>query len=852
MIPFKDLPISSKLKHMSLIVSASVLLLACTAFITYDIVTFKNAIATRMQINAEIVGINVTPALLFQDQGAAAETLGALRAAPSIISAGVYTVEGTPFAKYIRGVGRHLAALPEKLESGGNNYRIEDGHLFVISRIVSDGKPIGAVFIQSDLSEILTRVQDYLAIALIVLAMSFAMAWLVSSRLEKKISGPILTLAQTSRAITSRKDYSLRAVVETRDEIGILGAAFNDMLDEVGRRAQAIEESHRALEHEMDGRRLAQDELRQINVKLQQRVAEQEEARQKIRAQLEHLSLLDQITRSTGERLDLQSIFQIVLIRLEDSLPIDFGCVCLYDAAANTLRVSCAGAKSEALARELALQEQATIDIDQNGLSRCVQGHLVYEPDTVLLRFPFPERLARGGLGSLVMAPLKSESRIFGVLVAARRAAQAFSSAECEFLRQLSEHVALAAHQAQLYGSLQQAYDDLRQTQAAVMQEERLRALGQMASGIAHDINNALSPVSLYVESMLETERDLSTRGRGYLETIQRAVDDVAQTVARLREFYRQREQQLELAPVQMNSLAQQVLDLTRARWRDMPQSHGIAIRALTELAPDLPQVMGVESEIREALTNLVFNAVDAMPEGGTLTLRTRVTNTDPEHPAVAVEVVDTGAGMDEDTRRRCLEPFFTTKGERGTGLGLAMVFGMVQRHSAEIEIESAPGAGTTVRLLFAVPAAVQTHTAQPAALQAPSRLRLLLIDDDPMLIKSLQDTLETDGHVIVTANGGEAGISAFRASLARGEPYAAVITDLGMPYVDGRQVATAIKQTSPETPVIMLTGWGQRLVADNDIPAHVDRVLAKPPKLRELRAALARLCQSTTTEPTP
>jgi signal transduction histidine kinase/CheY-like chemotaxis protein/PAS domain-containing protein len=574
-------------------------------------------------------------------------------------------------------------------------------------------------------------------------------------------------------------------------------------------------------------------------------ITARKEAEQRIRGQLEHLNLLDHITRAIGERQDLRSIFQVVVGSLEDSLSIDFGCVCLHDQAANALRVTCVGAKSEPLARELTMDERASIEVDDNGLGRCVQGQLVYEPDIGNVEFPFPQRLARGGLRSLVMAPLRAESRVFGVLVAARREANAFSSVECEFLRQLSEHVALAAHQAQLYGALQQAYDDLRQTQQAVMQQERLRSLGQMASGIAHDINNALSPVSLYAESMLETERNLSDRGRGYLQTIQRAVEDVAQTVARMREFYRQREVQLALTPVQMNSMVQQVVDLTRARWNDMPQQRGIVIRTLTELAPDLPMIMGVESEIREALTNVVFNAVDAMPEGGTLMLRTRVADASSERAAVVVEVADNGIGMDEDTRRRCLEPFFTTKGERGTGLGLAMVFGMVQRHSAELEIESAPGAGTTVRFVLAVPTSVPPEPGQPLeALEAPSRLRLLLIDDDPILLKSLQDALETDGHVIVTANGGGEGVSAFRIALERGEAFAAVITDLGMPHVDGRRVAAAVKEISPATPVILLTGWGQRLVAEGDIPPHVDRVLAKPPKLRELRDALARLCR--------
>jgi len=345
----------------------------------------------------------------------------------------------------------------------------------------------------------------------------------------------------------------------------------------------------------------------------------------KVQAQLARLSLLQQITRAIGERQDIQSIFQVVIRTLEEHLPVDFCCIGLYDPVENCLIVTSVGARSEALAMELAMTEQARVEIDENGLSHCVRGRLVYEPDIGQVRFPFPQRLARGGLNSMVAAPLLVESKVFGVLIAARQQAGSFSSGECEFLRQSSEHVALAAHQAQLYSALQQAYDDLRQTQKAVMQQERLLALGQMASGIAHDINNAISPVALYTESLLEKEPGLSPRTRSYLEMIQRSVDDVGRTVARMREFYRQREPQLMLIPVDLNLLVSQVVDLTRARWSDMAQQRGIAIEVRTELAPDLPAIMGVDNEIREALINLIFNAVDAMPDGGPLTLRTCV-----------------------------------------------------------------------------------------------------------------------------------------------------------------------------------------------------------------------------------
>jgi PAS domain S-box-containing protein len=568
-------------------------------------------------------------------------------------------------------------------------------------------------------------------------------------------------------------------------------------------------------------------------------ITDRKRAASRLQSQLARMNLLHEITRAVGERQDLASIFQIVIRTLEDQLPLDFGCVCRYDPTARRLTVTRVGLRSEDLASELALTERSNIEIDENGLSRCVSGDSVYEPDISHVPCAFPQRLAAGGLRALVAVPLQVERKVFGVLIAARREPRSFSSGECEFLRQLSEHIALAAHQAQLYSALQSAYEDLRQTQAAILQQERLKALGQMASGIAHDINNALSPVALYTESLLEKETQLSERGRGSVQVIQRAVADIAATVARMREFYRQREPQLILTPVDLNQLVPQVVDLTRARWNDMPQQRGVVVNLRTQLADDLSLIMGVESELREALTNLIFNAVDAMPEGGTLTLRSRATETS----QIYVEVSDTGLGMDEATRARCLEPFFTTKGERGTGLGLAMVYGVVQRHSGTLEIESQLGRGTTVRLSFsAQPTAAAASVPAPIARPVRTNLRILVVDDDPLLLKSLNDTLTGDGHAIVTANGGQQGIDTFAAALASKQPFDVVLTDLGMPYLDGRQVASFVKGASPSTPVILLTGWGQRILADNDTPQYVDCVLSKPPKLRELREALARL----------
>ena len=634
-----------------------------------------------------------------------------------------------------------------------------------------------------------------LALLALVLAAFFALA------LKRRIVGPVRAMAQAARAHSAGR-------IETRVPVG------------------------------------GPSELVELAEDMNRSTDSNKLARAQLQAQLDRLTLLDQITRSIGERQDLQSIYQVAIRSLEERLPVDFCCVCRYDALNSAVTVIRVGAYSRALALELAMGEQSRIEIDQNGLSRSVHGELVYERDIQAVPFPFPQRLARGGLRSLVVAPLQSESRVFGILIAARQQADSFSSVDCEFLRQLSAHVALAARQAELHGALQQAYDDLRQTQQTVMQQERLRALGQMASGIAHDINNAISPVALYTESLLEREPHLTERGRAQLVTISRAIGDVAETVARMREFYRQREPQLVLTPVDLNLLVQQVVDMTHARWSDMPQKRGTVIRLDTELAPDLPAILGVESEVREALINLVFNAVDAMPEGGVLSLRTRCISrpdrgVDSDARCVLVEVGDTGVGMDESTRQRCLEPFFSTKGERGTGLGLAMVYGAAQRHGADIDIESAVGRGTTVRLSFPVPATAPQVVAVTPHAAPVSPLRILMVDDDPVMLIAIGDALEFDGHTVVAAAGGQAGIEAFHASQQSGERFDLVITDLGMPYIDGRKVASSVKEADANMPVIMLTGWGKRLVADGEIPANVDLVLSKPPKLNDLRAAL-------------
>jgi len=436
-------------------------------------------------------------------------------------------------------------------------------------------------------------------------------------------------------------------------------------------------------------------------------------------------------------------------------------------------------------------------------------------------------------------APLSSLSTTYGwICLADKLGGTEFTDEDERVLKTLGAQVGRIYENGQLYSSLQQAYEDLRQTQQTVLQQEQLRVLGQMASGIAHDINNALSPAAIYAHSLLERETPpLDAEARDKLTIIERAIEDVAATVARMKDFYRRPESGQSPATLDLNEIIQHVVELTRVKWSSMPQESGRVVTLNRDLAQDLPKVRGAKAEIGDAITNLVMNAVDAMPQGGTLTLRSRAS--DPSY--VYVEVVDTGLGMDEVTRQRCLEPFFTTKGERGTGLGLAMVYGMLERHDGEVQIESEPGQGTLVRMVFpAVTDARVDESAVVRGLRPTAALRILLVDDDPIVLKSLREILAQDGHMVVTADGGSRGIELFLAAEGRGERFSVVITDLGMPHVDGRSVAAAVKAAAATVPVVLLTGWGQSM--QSGAVACVDRVLSKPPKLRELRRALAEL----------
>jgi CheY-like chemotaxis protein len=292
-------------------------------------------------------------------------------------------------------------------------------------------------------------------------------------------------------------------------------------------------------------------------------------------------------------------------------------------------------------------------------------------------------------------------------------------------------------------------------------------------------------------------------------------------------------------------------LEISRPRWKDELQRQGRVIEVQVCL-PGLPPVLGYAPEVREVLTNVILNAVDAMPSGGTLSLTAQVVRapeaeSEPGLPdrdsarLVELRVADTGVGMSEEVRQRVFDPFFTTKSGWGMGLGLSVVYGIMERHGGHIAVRSAPDQGTTVSLRFRTAPGGEAGVQQEIARRPPVPRRILVVDDDPMVRNTTVSLLRAAGHLVTEAKSGAAGIAQLADGLVD-----LVLTDLGMPEVTGWDVARAVRSCMPRLPVILLTGWGEHGTGETPPAGLVDRILAKPVSLNDLLAAIDELTAGT------
>jgi signal transduction histidine kinase/CheY-like chemotaxis protein len=443
----------------------------------------------------------------------------------------------------------------------------------------------------------------------------------------------------------------------------------------------------------------------------------------------------------------------------------------------------------------------------------------------------YPAALQHTHITAVLAEPLLYRDRLVGVLLVHHEdQGRRFTEEDGETVRLFAAPAAIAIENARLVAQLTRSAEDLRHARDELIRSETLRALGQMAAGVAHDLNNMLAAVLGQAELLRLRMPDPVVRES--LQVLETAATDGAHVVRRLQDFARQRTTS-PLTPIDLAAAVREAVEITRPRWQNEPQRQGHVIEVHTDLA-ELPLILGHAAEVREVLTNLIVNAVDAMPLGGRLSFVGS-----PATDGVLLAVADTGTGMAEAVRQRIFEPFFTTKGTKGTGLGLSVVYGIMERHHGSIQVQSAPGRGTTFTLRFqTAPTGRPAREAATPTRPSVSR-QILVIDDEPVVRRTIANLLRASGHTVTEAADGTEGLA-----LLPETPVDVVISDLGMPELTGWDVARAVKARTPRLPVILLTGWGDQAVAEAGVEQRlVDRIVGKPCRLEDLLRAIKEVC---------
>jgi signal transduction histidine kinase/CheY-like chemotaxis protein len=444
-------------------------------------------------------------------------------------------------------------------------------------------------------------------------------------------------------------------------------------------------------------------------------------------------------------------------------------------------------------------------------------GELLYVPDVS----KDPRYIPGSPAGkSEVAVPFKIRDRVIGVLDIESNEPRGFDEEDLKTLSSFVSQMSISIENAQLFSDLKQTLQELRQAQDQIVQAEKLRAMGEMASGVAHDFNNVLAVVLGNIQLLLYQLDHLSPEEiREGLKIIEQSSKDGAETVRRIQEFTGVRRDK-EFVSLSLNEIITEVVNITQPRWKDQTQKKGIQVGLAAQLG-EIPLIMGNPSELREVLTNIIFNAVDAMPEGGKLTIATQ-----PQAEGwVEVRIADTGIGMTEEVKKRIFDPFFTTKGVTNSGLGMSVSYGIIKRHGGEILIESELGKGTT--FIIHLPTGYgeeETAVKEVTPIKESRQARILVIDDEDSVRDILSRMLKTKGHQVVVASNGEEGIEQFRS-----QPFDLVFTDLGMPKISGWEVGKTIKGINPKIPIAMITGWGMELDREKMSESGIDLIVSKP-----------------------
>jgi signal transduction histidine kinase/ActR/RegA family two-component response regulator len=540
----------------------------------------------------------------------------------------------------------------------------------------------------------------------------------------------------------------------------------------------------------------------------------------------QRLAAVLEVSRTISSTLDRNVILQQIVNRAREVVSVPEVVLFVVDEDGQTLVPVVAKVDEfydEVMAIRLRIGEGITGHVAEIGRAEIV-NHAENDPRSI--QVPGTPLEA----SSLLCVPLIIKEKLVGVIALTRFGDEAFEPDDLEVVTIFAAHCSVAIENAQLYEDLQNTVQELRNTQNQLIQSAKLNALGEMAGGVAHDFNNILTAILGRTQLLLRKGQDSPLSEA--LEVIERTALDGAQTVRRIQEFTRLRQDQ-GIERVEITQVLRDVVELTRPSWEYPYRLHGVRVVPKIDLQ-STRAIRGRSADLREVFTNLMLNALDAMPEGGEI----RLSSAD-EGEYVVVRIADTGVGMDEATRARVFDPFFTTKSDNGTGLGLSVAYGIVTRHGGMIDVESEPGEGTTFVLKLPVAHELMAVPEKKPQEREAASMRVLCVDDEKPVLEVLVEMLEALGHQAKAALGGGAGVE----EVATFRPEV-VFTDLGMPGINGWDMAGRVKQANPDTVVVLVTGWGVQIEADGARDRGVDYILPKPYTLDEVLQLLAEITE--------
>jgi two-component system cell cycle sensor histidine kinase/response regulator CckA len=725
------------------VASGVALLLAALGVLSYDLTSLRPRALRDLTAQAELIRINTTPALAFQDSRAAAENLATLRAKREIEAAALYTPDGRVFASYQRDPG---APLPFKDVPRARGHSFHNDRLTLTEPVVDQGQPLGWLVLQYQFSPLWSRLPQYGILAGVVLLALLTVAILLSRLLRSSIITPIGRLAEASRAVAASKDRQIRATKHADDEIGHLTDAFNEMLTTLESRDAALRESTAQLLEAMTVARMSSW------------------AWDVERGTISWGGEEGRMFGTTGKPRDarLQSFLDVV--HPADKANVEEG----------LLRAADSG-------------------------QRCDLDFRVVDPGGRVRWLTLRGQAAPTDGGS--------KTRVVGLVM---------------------------------------DVTDRRQLEEQLLQSQKLEAIGRLAGGVAHDFNNLLTGILGYAGFALKSIPP-GHPARNDIVEIERAGERAAALTGQLLSYARR--QMIAPKLVQLDQLMRNLENLLKRLLGE-----DIALEA--RYADDLWPARIDPGQFEQVILNLAVNARDAMPDGGRLTVETRNCTLDEayteQHPEVApgpyvmLAVTDTGHGMDLSTQSRIFEPFFTTKEQgKGTGLGLAVIYGIIKQAGGHVWVYSEPGKGTTFKVFLPRATGEDELAAEPESADVASLAgseTLLVVEDEPVVRSLAVRALVEQGYRVLQAADGASALAAAR---TYDDDIHLLVTDVVMPGMNGRELADRLSAERPGLRVLYVSGYTDHAVVRHGVLEEGIAFLSKPFDLRDLTRTVREVLDS-------